>query len=494
MVSTRTSPKAALRWFTAVIAASAVFLAITYLGWAQKEQRIQLLMQMLLLAGGFAIVLYGCVKKAPDTLCLLILFGGLVIRFGYALYTPTTVRFHDLAPIDAQATGHAGYVLNLFLYHRLPDSNLFQFAQPPLYYTLSALAMKVYQLGTGLSNPVELFEAARLPSLLASCGALFLSYRIGQTLRLNRRGTAWLLTVCAFLPNHYLLAGRANPDSLAVFFVFWVVLYSLKWFQSRSLHDLFLLALGFGLGMMTKMTVAVLAIPVGIMMFAVFYRRCIRAHEWKLVAHFALFLAVAAPLGLWHPIRNAMLYAQPLGYVFEMSLNDPQYVGTLSLWQRFGFPSLQKLFTPLYIDGQQSANVWLYTAKTAVFGEFSYEIDNLIPLTLFTANLFLMAGSAIATVAATVAAIRRRNGERLLLAGIGASVLASYLLFNLRYPFCCSMDYRYAVGTSLIGALMLSLVQERLSHGKAGKAVALATEIVLTVFAAASIVMYTNIV
>lgn len=483
-----------LGWFLCIVAMSAVFLLLTYLGWYRKAGRVQELTLLAILAGGALLWRFRGHLAGLEPAALFLLFSGLVLRFGYALYTPTTLRFHDLAPIDIRATGHAGYVLNLFLTGSLPPGNAFQYAQPPLYYALSALCMKLYQLGSGLSNPVELFEAARLPSLLASCGALLVSWQIGRELRLQAKPMLRLLAVCAFLPNHFLLAGRANPDSLAVFFIFLIIWYALRWQREQTWRNTLVLALAFGLGMMAKMTVAVLALPVGVMMALVFYRRCVRGGEWRFIWRLPIFLLVAGALGLWHPLRNAVLFGQPLGYVHEMSLTDPQYIGNLSLWQRLGLPNLRTLFSPLYIDWATGTNVFLYTAKTSVFGEFSYDIDPLMPTVLLATNIALILLSLAATVRAAAAALKGRDGRWLLLVGAWLAMLGGYLYLNLRFPFCCSMDYRYMVGTSLVGALALAgMPPWRNPHGLAGRAFNLTADVSLVLFAAASVVMYTRV-
>ncbi|MEA4997761.1 MAG: glycosyltransferase family 39 protein [Candidatus Limiplasma sp.] len=491
----RASTKTRLAMLLGALLISVAFFAVTYLGWVTKEQRIQLLMQWSLIVG--VALLWTLRVRMPgiDFVLAAILLAGIIMRLGYAAYTPTTLRFHDLAPIDVRATGHAGYVLNLYQNGTLPTSNQFQFATPPLYYLLSALCMKVYALISGISNPVELFEAARLPSLLASCGALLCAYRIGKELQLHRFGMIMLLGICAFLPNHYLLAGRANPDGLAVFFIFWIVLYALRWQKAQTFANTVMLALGFGLGMMSKLTVAVLALPVGVMMLCIAWQRCVRDRAWRWLVSIALFALIALPLGLWFPIRNALLYGQPLGYVYDMGAAHPQYIGDLALWHRFGIPDLHALLSPLYIDLSGSANMALYTLKSAVFGEFSYDIDPLIPYILMLSNAALVLLSLPATVVVAHRGVTRREARPLLLVGMWLSVLGAYVLFNIRYPFYCSMDFRYMVGTSLLGALMLGWADAMLPSSLPVRTLYRGLTIgALIAFGASSVVMFTHIV
>jgi len=494
MNTSKTLLRKRLLWLIGIVGLVAIFLGITYLGWYQKAHRIQTLMQVLLLLGTIAIFGYRKHWKDRDWLVVLILLAGIVVRVGYALYTPTTLRFHDLAPIDIRATGHAGYVLNLYQNGTLPPTNDFQFAQPPFYYFLAAISMKIYEVTSGITNSVELFEAVRLVSCIASIAALLVSYRICRELKLNGKSTRIALAVCAFLPNHYLLAGRANPDGLAVFFCFCIVWFALRWYRDPSIKNTVGLALCFGLGMMTKMTVAVLAFPVGAMMMLLFWKQCIRQGNWRLVARLSLFLVIAVPLGLWHPIRNAILYHQSMINVNEMTPADPQYIGNLSLISRYLLFDPAKLFSPLYIDWATGTNVILYTVKSAVFGEFSYDITPLVPQVLLVSNILLIALSAYATLRVAIQAFRTHDVNWGFLVCTGAIVLLSYLLFTARYPFCCSMDYRYMVPTSLIGALVLAKYSEsRPVNSFGNKLFRGVVWLGVMLFSLASIAMYTNI-
>ena len=483
-----------IAYLTVIAIICAAFLTITYLGWFQKEQRIQHLMQLSLLIGVAAIYLRRNRLNGKDWLVVAMLYAGIVIRIGYSLYTPTTLRFHDLAPIDSRATGHAGYVLNLFEYGALPPSNAFQYAQPPFYYIVAAFFMKLYQWLSGLTNSVELFEAVRLPSCLASCAALLIGNRIAGELRLSRGATRAAVGVCAFLPNHFLLAGRANPDGMAVFFIFCCVWFALRWYRTQTIRNTVFLALSFGFGMMTKMTVAVLAVPVGILMASILLKRCREHNAWPMVRQLMLFLLIAVPLGLWHPVRNAILYGQSLTNIHMMSLTDPQYIGNLSIARRYGLFNPIELFSPLYLNWETGNNVILYTLKSSVFGEFSYRIDAAIPMMLLIANTALIVLSLIATVRVGLWALRKHDVPWLLLLGVWITALVAYLLFTLQYPFCCSMDYRYMVVTSLVGALMLGKMFETAGNvSKFNRLYAAFTRWGLIVFAAASTVMYCNI-
>lgn len=67
----------------------------------------------------------------------LILSMGIFMRVVYLLYTPLTVRSHDLWGIDLSSGGHASYLL-LAMQGMLPPDNYLQFYQQPLYYFAGA--------------------------------------------------------------------------------------------------------------------------------------------------------------------------------------------------------------------------------------------------------------------------------------------------------------------------------------------------------------------
>jgi len=268
----------------------------------------------------------------------------------------------------------------------------------------------------------------------------------------------------------------------------------LRWYRVQSIQNTVGLALCFGLGMMTKMTVAVLALPVSAMMVMLFWRQCIRQGNWQLVTRLFLFLLISAPLGLWYPIRNAILFKQSIINVFEMSINDPQYIGNLSLINRYFLFNPATLFSPMYIDWATGTNVILYTIKSSVFGEFSYDITPLVPQVLLGSNILLIVLSVYATLRVAIQAFRTRDVSWAFLVLTWAIVFISYLLFTARYPFCCSLDYRYMVPTSLVGALVLAEYSgSRPQDSSSSVIYHRLVWVGITLFSIASVVMYTNI-
>ncbi|HOO79399.1 MAG TPA: hypothetical protein PLQ04_03330, partial [Lachnospiraceae bacterium] len=91
----------------------------------------------------------------------------------------------------------------------------------------------------------------------------------------------------------------------------------------------------------------------------------------------------------------------------------------------------------------QDYNEPIYIIKSALFGEFVYDIEGVIP-TLLLFFALILSGLAVIQL---IAVARRKEKEKndwyvIILIGI---MLVSIVTFAIRYPYGCSMDYRYYV-------------------------------------------------
>lgn len=378
----------------------------------------------------------------------LILALGILMRVGYMLYTPANVRGHDLGGISVDSNGHAAYILYL-LQGELPPSNSGQFYHPPLFHLLSAIALACYRALSGFTAPEQLVEAAKTVSCAASIVTLFYARKLCRQLRLSDGATLIAVSLAAFLPNHYLLAGRVNNDSLAVMFMTAILYYTLRWYDQQDWNSIVKLALCFGLGMMTKISVGVFALVTGCMMLLVLYRRFREKKALPIIRQFAVFGLIAFLLGLWYPIRNFILFHQPFNYVLRISAESDLYCGDHNLWERFGLIKSFEIYDHPYED----YNVWAYLLKGSLFGEFSFKMGKAIPGLLILINLLLILLSLVAMV---LVLIRHRTAQWAALGCFWLVLMGSYIDFNIQYPFGCTMDFRYVVPTALIGAVFLA--------------------------------------
>lgn len=467
-------------------------------------RQVQLLMQCLLFGG--VCLLYWVSKKRGFSyryLVSFLIFAGFVMRVGYMLYTPAAVRSHDFGSLEKNSYGHFRYIYTIYSTGRLPDTNRVQMYHPPLYYALSAVCMRLLQLLTGVTEPERLVEAAKLVSCAASCITLTTSKALCRELLLGDRATAVVLALLAFLPNFYLLAGRVNNDSLVICFMGLILLQTIRWYRDCSRKNTILLALFFGFGMMTKISCAVLAFFTGAVMLAALWRDAKLGSVRNWLKQILLFGCIAIPFGMWYPIRNLLRFQQSLYYVpTPADVNSRLYVGNVSLWDRFFLIPLRNLFSPLYNSPWEDWNVELYLWKGSLFGEFSFSIISWIPklLLLLRGVLLLLSLVALAVCAfrSLFEVIKRTDKDRarqaffrLGLVLVWGLTICSYLAFNLKLPFGCTMDYRYIVMAAIVEAVLLG---DSLEQTWKGQRIWTAAVILATVaFSVVSVVMFTKI-
>ena len=177
----------------------------------------------------------------------------------------------------------------------------------------------------------------------------------------------------AFHPSFILFSGSINNDVLSVAFLLGAVLWTLKWYEKQTWEGILKIALYMGLGMMTKLSVALAAFPIGAVFLVVLVRRC-KAKNWRIFGQYGAFLGICAPLGLWYPIRNLVRFGVPLNYVQEMSVKSDQYLGDQSFLSRaldFSPHQVAKVFEQwLHYDasGYNEYNPLITLLKNAVFG------------------------------------------------------------------------------------------------------------------------------
>ena len=127
-----------------------------------------------------------------------------------------------------------------------------------------------------------------------------------------------------------------------------------------------------------------------------------RERKWRLLrgilAKLAAFGAVCIPLGLWYPVRNLILFGQPLGYVAPIGEDAAIYCGN-EAWRTglcLCFPRIgRKAFTvtPLRI-----IIIFAYATKCSVFGETALSGSGVAAAALLVCAFILITGALTAMV------------------------------------------------------------------------------------------------
>lgn len=391
--------------------------------------------------------------------CIIII--GFIMRIGYMLYTPCNVREHDVGNLNLDSYGHASYILNIIQNHKLPNSNVGQFYQQPLFYLLSSLVSNIINTILGRNDSFFLVDAAKTFSCFASCSILILSLRIFEELDMKGTGKKIAMVLIAFLPNFYLMGGRVNSDALATFFMTATILYTLKWNKNISWKNTLILAVIFGCAVMTKISCGIIAVFTASIMIHKLYKMCKEHNAKEILIKLLSFACISFPLGLWYSVRNYILFNQSFMYVPKPSMNSGLYCGDHSLFERFILISFKNLFSSPYADPFNDYNYPSYLIKGAAFGEFKFNNQGFIPIMLL---FFTMIIAAILMLSIIYVYIRS-NAKIIIKYGLLLLFLLIYLSsirFNISYPFGCTIDFRYIAVSYIIGTVFIGLTYEEI--------------------------------
>lgn len=419
-------------------------------------------MGMLVVLGGLGLLSgYWFVRRrlSSSRLFAVIFAAGLVLRIGYMLYTPYDLRGHDIGTVFNDQ--NAGYVATIFLYGHLPATNDGLFYHPPVAFFLDAMVMKGYALLAPGKGITALLEAAKLVPAFASCALLVVCRRFFRELEFPRRATLIAMAVLAFHPTFFVLSASINNDMLMIFWMAVSLLYTVKWYKKQTVCNILVLAVAIALAATTKVSGVMIApLMAGVFLVALWQQRSGFGRR-NLLLQFGLFALVCLPLGLWYAVRNWLLFGQPFSYVLPMSTNGPLYIGWHSFASRFLTFPVGQLFTRVFCNPYGDYNLWVYLVKNSMFGEFTFTSGLAYAAPLLVLNLILI----VLSLLAMLWVLRDKEVPRLsrfLLGGLWVLQMGSFLVFNLKYPFGCTMDFRYIVPTLFSGAGFLGLAAVRL--------------------------------
>ena len=397
-----------------------------------------------------------------DKIFSFLLWGGFFLRLSYAFSTGIFLRQHDVSGIGLNENGHYGYILQWVINLSLPTTNAYQFYHPPLFHILSGTLIQIFQILKPEQTYEYYFSGLAILSVTISFATLYVSKKLMGILSLNNAKGLPLMVLLTYHPILILLSGRHNNDGLSYFFIILTLYFFIRWWK-KGFHRLDLIGLAFsiGLGMMTKMTVVMVAPIIGVLMLIHSFKMIKSKTPIRgLIMDYIIFALIVFPLGLWYPLRNAILFDQPLNYVFEIP-NMQLSVADIPFVQRF-FPfDIGAFWERIYANAGQDYNIWVYLIKTSIFGEFSYWGAHLISIMMLMINTGLVLLSILLVGHRLMQWIKKPDSMLGLLFGYLFPLFVAYILFNLRYPFGPTMDFRYLIPSIvIIGYLAVTTVEK----------------------------------
>lgn len=425
------------------------------------------------------LIYLACTDKLSDKAFVMVIFMlGFALRLAYVLYTDISVRQHDVGSFDMEI-GHCGYIRYIYENFSLPDfdvRNYWQFYHPPLHHIIAALWMRVQTL-LGIDYYMA-GENVQILTLFYSSICMVLSYKIFRQLNLKGRGLVCATAIVAFCPTFYIMAGSINNDILSITFMLAAILNTLYWYKKPTFPRIMAISLCVGLGMMTKLSVWMVAPAIAFVFLYVFFKN-IKDFK-KYLIQFVCFGVVCAPIALWWQVRNLIKFGVPLTYVPALSPASDQYIGNI--------PTLKRLFD---FSLEQFSNVGdQFVAYGAPYNEYNPLValfktsmfDELINIGIYPKiagfNIILFWSAVIIGVlgfgAMIFAFCKRKNSalnmvQKVFLALIYVVFFVSYYIFCFQFPFVCTENIRYAVPLIILGALFTGLEVQYLGEKEKNK-------------------------
>lgn len=405
--------------------------------------------------------LWGYLKSAralnENTIVFMLILLGTLLRCSYVLWSGLYDRQHDAGAYTGMGTpfinpGHIGYIEYIYKFHKLPDLNpyeLFAYYHPPLHHIISYLWLQL-NIWLGVSEELA-FENLQILPLFYSCLCMTITWKILKVLEVEGNGLFIGLAFIALHPATIIMAGSVNNDMLTILFMCLTILGTLTWIRHKDLKHLVPLAFSIGLGMITKLNSAVLAIPLAVI-FLMHFISVIRTKEKRpiltWIKNYCIFAVIVCPIGLSWIVRNLIRFGEKPG-VPVPGETSPMYTADFSLWERLGIPALSQWhfdfpFHP--ISAKACCNTWAIMFHTSLFAEeYPADLsDILLILCQITFVLAVILGIATAVLLAVVLLQKRTDIETrvFLLAGY-VIMLISFAAFVIIYPYTCSSDFRY---------------------------------------------------
>ena len=417
--------------------------------------------------------------------------------------------------------GQLGYITWYLTKRRLPDfdvSKVDQFWHPPLHYFLSAEFLRVvWKL---FPSQYDNFELLQILPFVYITVTIFLIWKIllffnkeENSLELNA-----VLAFVALQPGLVIRSATINNDSLVLLMMTIIIYLALLWHKYGKWWQIISLAISFGLGLMSKKSAAITAIPLLVLGMDKLIRS-IHEKNWikmrQVLSQAGIFLIIAAPLGLWWYVRNYVLYDVSFNFFWniEKGWEYEEYLGNMSVAKRLlGFDLGAFSYANTYLqykkNSLQDYNPLVALLKTAVSDVWSWTYVDGRHKKLSYIMLVLRSVLTLAGVVSIPAFIRHgciadsnqsdNNGagtstikalfntvQNLAMIAFYVALLVSYYVFCFDYPYVWTMDYKYIEAIVICEALFLLTWLNR-NDSRKRKSMYLITMILIAAFCAAS--------
>lgn len=393
----------------------------------------------------------------------------MIVQFGYVSYTPYYTRQHDSRSFyKYELYGHFGYIGHIFFNNSLPEGSpvgKWCLYNPPLFHLTSAIFLKLQFLFEGISIEAG-FENLQVVSYIYMTIFIVYVYRILKEMKI-KKSLIYMLAVIGLSPAMIIMSASINNDILSIMLSTMAIFYTIKWYQEDTLKNLIKIALTISLGMMTKVSVALVAVAIA----CAFLVKVLNNKEKlkKYIGNFAIFALIALPIGLWYPVKNLILYDVPLTYVQEVKNKDthPANVSNYSVFERLFNISYDNIKN-MNLDMEEpnlDYNIFLSTMKSFIVDEtIEYEDSMIMKVSIYTAfwSAIAIAIVFLLNVIYVIKKYKEINNHWLsFFAILFLITVAYYIKFCFDFPFVFTMNFRYIVPTFISYAVITGIACDK---------------------------------
>lgn len=429
-----------------------------------------------ILLGAFLLLLRA-EKGVTENVIMTVIFAGFLVRIFYAMMTDGLLFQNDITAFHVDCQGHLGYICHLYTNGRLPDVNpmtAFEFCQPPLYYAVSAVFLRVYGL-LGLLPEIiwGVDETLQILPMMYSMMTLVFIDKIGKQIKLSTEGRLTAVCFAGFLPYSVMMSGALNNDTLATLLMVMSIYYTLRWYEKPDVKGIVIMAVCIGAAMMTKLSAVVIVPAMAVMML---YRVWKDREKWAVyLKQFICFGVVALPLGLWYPVYCRIRYQMPFGYVVSFDDDALQFIGMYDKWSRlFRFENAFEFLTIRddQINGFADYNIPVSLVKYATFGDSHYYLES--RLTQVTGTCIFWVNIVLFILMPLLFAVwcfcrDGRRMQKIFMLTVAAASLYFYVKFCFKYTHVCSMNIRYIMCAVYIGFIVTAAAVTEIQKAAASK-------------------------
>ncbi len=432
------------------------------------------LISVLIIISSLIFVIFGllllCFRKRFTTknIIIVITVGSLILKIAYILKHPYTVNQHDIEMLGG--SGHLEYIYRLANLKGLPDSNEWQFYNPPLQHFFSAVVFKLGDL-FGFSQR-RCFENIQLLSVFWTISTSIVFYKLLRELKFKGFPLVLTYAVVAYHPTMTIFSGSINNDPLTLLLLTCSLLYTVRWQNTNSLNDIAITGVFCGFAMMTKYSAFFVAFAI---FFYVFIKSCFM--QKNILKGSVAFCIPVAFLGLWYQIRNAFLFGQKIVHYNDMGNTSLLYVPKTFIRRLTNLPDVERT---VYCAVFSDTNIPAYFIKSSIFGEYTFNSET-ISIVLLILNIVLIMLSLVSLI--YIFKLKKSAVISLIWPFVFVLIaeLLFYLWFNYIQPYGCNMDFRLIPVTLICGVVFLGLIFKELHIKSRDNKFALAAYIALTV-------------